>query len=155
MKKNEKWEKCEIVWIFWHFWSMSQAGNFLFPKFFISEIFSWERKNPITNSCLRHWSYHMLDVIKWLLLCQRNIFRITVLVWRCLMGLAPAYLREFCRGRRSLRSMFLPPGLHNVELCLLLAAALWLLHMDKSEVFKSSLKAVLFDRAGVWGTSEQ
>src|SRR6218665_3647678 len=54
----------------------------------------------------------MLDVLHWLPLQQRIIFRIGSMVWRCILGLAPAYLRDLCcptpctRGRsNSLRSL--------------------------------------------------
>src|SRR6218665_1509337 len=51
----------------------------------------------------------MLDVLHWLPLQQQIMFRIGAMVWRCILGLAPAYLRDFCcptpgtRGRSSLR----------------------------------------------------
>src|SRR6218665_1884801 len=51
-----------------------------------------------------------LDVLHWLPLLQRIMFRIGAMVWRCILGLAPAYLRDLCcptpgtRGRSSLRS---------------------------------------------------
>src|SRR6218665_2399845 len=38
----------------------------------------------------------MLDVLHWLPLQQRTIFRIGGIVWRCILGLAPAYLRDLC-----------------------------------------------------------
>src|SRR6218665_799072 len=52
----------------------------------------------------------MLDVLHWLPLQQRIIFRIGAIVWRCVQGLSPAYLPHLCcptprtRGRSSLRS---------------------------------------------------
>src|SRR6218665_1886747 len=52
----------------------------------------------------------MLDVLHWLPLQQRIIFRIGAMVWRCILGLASAYLRGLCcptrgtRGPSSLRS---------------------------------------------------
>src|SRR6218665_4195385 len=52
----------------------------------------------------------MLDVLHWLPLQQRISYRIISLIWRSLLGLAPAYLRDLCHttmgipGRRSLRS---------------------------------------------------
>src|SRR6218665_2911778 len=52
----------------------------------------------------------MLDVLHWLPLQQRIMLRIGAMVWRCILGLAPAYLRDICsptadtRGRSSLRS---------------------------------------------------
>ena len=57
-----------------------------------------------------HVSAYMLDVLHWLPLQQRIIFRIGAMVWRCILDLAPAYLRDLCcptpgtRGRSSLRS---------------------------------------------------
>src|SRR6218665_3532860 len=57
-----------------------------------------------------HVSAYMLDVLHWLPLRQLIIFRIGAMVWRCILGLAPAYLRDLChpthgtRGRSSLRS---------------------------------------------------
>src|SRR6218665_477180 len=57
-----------------------------------------------------HVSAYMLDVLHWLPLQQRIIFRIGAMVWRCILGLAPAYLRDLChptpgtRGCSSLQS---------------------------------------------------
>src|SRR6218665_1362037 len=51
----------------------------------------------------------MLDVLHWLPLQQRIICHIGAMVWRCILGLAPAYFRDLCcptpgtRGRSSLR----------------------------------------------------
>src|SRR6218665_1647909 len=53
---------------------------------------------------------YMLNILHWLPLQQRIMFRIGAMVWRCILGLAPAYLRDLCcpipgtRGRSSLRS---------------------------------------------------
>src|SRR6218665_1272599 len=50
------------------------------------------------------------NVLHWLPLQQRIMFRIGAMVWRCILGLAPAYLRDLChptpgtRGCSSLRS---------------------------------------------------
>src|SRR6218665_377098 len=52
----------------------------------------------------------MRDVLQWLPFPQRISYRIAPLVWRCLSGWAPSYLRELCcplslcAGRRTLRS---------------------------------------------------
>src|SRR6218665_925845 len=54
----------------------------------------------------------MLDagLLHWLPLQQRIVFRIGAMVWRCILGLAPAYRRDLCsptpgtRGRSILRS---------------------------------------------------
>src|SRR6218665_4219107 len=57
-----------------------------------------------------HVSSYMLDVLHWLPFQQTISYRIISLVWRSLLGLAPAYLRDLCHttmeipGRRSLRS---------------------------------------------------
>src|SRR6218665_1652777 len=57
-----------------------------------------------------HVSQYMLDVLRWLPAEQRISYRIASLVWRCLVGLAPVYLRELCcpplsaMSSRSLRS---------------------------------------------------
>src|SRR6218665_2673929 len=69
----------------------------------------------------QHVSAYMLNVLHWQPLQQRIIFRIGAIVWRCILGLAPAYLRDLCcptpgtRGRSSLRSsehglLFVPFG---------------------------------------------
>src|SRR6218665_1104764 len=52
----------------------------------------------------------MLDSLRWLPAEQRISYRIASFVWRCLLGLAPLYLRELCcpllsaMSSRSLRS---------------------------------------------------
>src|ERR1043165_3169170 len=57
-----------------------------------------------------HVSSYMLEALHWLPICQRIEYRVAALVWRCLQGLAPIYLRELCclvsvvPGRRLLRS---------------------------------------------------
>src|SRR6218665_117456 len=42
-----------------------------------------------------HISTYMLDILHWLPARQRIEYRMAALVWRCLLGLAPAYLVEF------------------------------------------------------------
>src|SRR6218665_412213 len=57
-----------------------------------------------------HVSKYMLDVLRWLPADQRISYRIASMVWRCLLGIAPLYLREPCcplhsaMSSRSLRS---------------------------------------------------
>src|SRR6218665_1621010 len=57
-----------------------------------------------------HISQYMRDVLHWFPFPQRISYRIASLVWRCLSGWAPSYLRELClllstcAGRRTLRS---------------------------------------------------
>src|SRR6218665_3229180 len=50
-----------------------------------------------------HVSAYMLDVIHWLPLQQLIIFRIGAMVWRCILGLAPAYLRDLCHPIQGTR----------------------------------------------------
>jgi len=57
-----------------------------------------------------HIAHYMRDVLHWLPFPQCIFYRIASLVWRCLSGWAPSYLRELClplssrAGRRTLRS---------------------------------------------------
>src|SRR6218665_556133 len=57
-----------------------------------------------------HISHYMRNVLHWLPFPQCIFYRIASLVWRCLSGWAPSYLRELCRplsscsGRRALQS---------------------------------------------------
>src|SRR6218665_3043620 len=44
------------------------------------------------------------DILHWLPARQRIEYRMAALVWRCLLGLAPAYLVEFCGPIQSARS---------------------------------------------------
>src|SRR6218665_44395 len=51
-----------------------------------------------------HISIYMRDILHWLPAQQRIEYRMAALVWRCLLGLAPAYLVEFCGPIQSPRS---------------------------------------------------
>src|SRR6218665_1219118 len=99
-----------------------------------------------------------------------------ILVWRCLLGLAPAYLVEFCgpiqraRSSRALRSA--DQGLLRVPFartsasqkrafavvgpsnCNGLALTIRSLPRSLSQTFLPQLKAVLFGRVGVGSASE-
>src|SRR6218665_1145872 len=52
----------------------------------------------------------MCDTLYWLPIRQRISYRVAVLVWHWLLGIAPVYLQELCRpvstlvGRQALRS---------------------------------------------------
>ena len=118
----------------------------------------------------------MLDVLHWLPFQHRILFRISALVSRCLLGLAPAYLRDLCyvtldtRGCNSLRSMergyslSLLPVLqlarlvHSRWLALLCGVGFhW--HCDCSNgslrhILLYSLKTALFSRTRVGSASE-
>src|SRR6218665_515601 len=118
----------------------------------------------------------MLDVLHWLTLQQRITFRIGSLVWRCILGLAPAYLRDLCyptpdtRGRSSLRSLeqgllFVPfARTSTTQACAfsVVVPSVWnglplaqqFLPRILSNTFYSSLKTLLFSRARVGRTSE-
>src|SRR6218665_2619829 len=57
-----------------------------------------------------HIKDYMRDVLHWLPIQQRIHYRISSIVWHCVLGNAPSYLLELfiltsaCSGRRSLRS---------------------------------------------------
>src|SRR6218665_1862271 len=57
-----------------------------------------------------HTTDYMRDVLHWLPVQQRTHYRISSIVWHCVLGNAPSYLLELfiltsaCSGRRSLRS---------------------------------------------------
>src|ERR1043165_6928025 len=57
-----------------------------------------------------HISAFMHDVLLWVPVQQRIHYRVSSIVWQCVLGRAPTYLRELftltsaCSGRRSLRS---------------------------------------------------
>src|SRR6218665_875560 len=113
---------------------------------------------------------------KFAMLRQRSIFRIGVLVWRCLLGLASAYPQDLCcstpgtRGRSSLGSMeqgflFVPfarTSTSQARAFSVVGPSVWnglplaqrLLPRILSDTFYSSLKAVLFSRTRVGGASE-
>src|SRR6218665_3139243 len=118
----------------------------------------------------------MLDVLHWLSLQQRIILRIGALVWRCILGLSPAYLRDLCcptpgtRDRSSLRSLeqrllFVPfarPSTTQARAFSVVGPSVWnvlplaqrLLPRIFSDKFYSSLKTLLFSRARVGSASE-
>src|SRR5688572_20475812 len=43
-----------------------------------------------------HVSDYRRDVLHWLSVPQRIIYRVSTLVWRCIVGAAPVYLQELC-----------------------------------------------------------
>src|SRR6218665_3718716 len=57
-----------------------------------------------------HIGEFMRDTLYWLPVRQRILHRVSTIAWRCILGVAPAYLSELfvlsssCTGRRSLRS---------------------------------------------------
>ena len=118
------------------------------------------------------------DILRCLPARQRIEYRMAALVWRCLLGLAPAYLVEYygptqsARSSRSLRSA--DEGLLRVpfsststrqkrafavvrpSICNDLPLSIRSLHYSTlSQTFLSQLMAVLFSRVGVGSASEQ
>src|SRR6218665_293814 len=57
-----------------------------------------------------HISEFIRDTLRWLPVLQRIHYRLSSIVWRCVLGIAPAYLLDLfiltssCTGRKSLRS---------------------------------------------------
>src|SRR6218665_3725140 len=82
-----------------------------------SSIATFERCS--VGGCLHDWrsayrfghiTDYMRDVLRWLPVQQRIQYRISSIVWHCVLGNVPSYLLELfiltsaCSGRRSLRS---------------------------------------------------
>src|SRR6218665_2231047 len=123
-----------------------------------------------------HISAYILDVLHWLPLQQRIMFHIGAMVWRCILGLAPAYLRDLCcptpctRGCSSLRSseqglLFVPfarTSTTQARAFSVVGPSVWnglpllqrLLPRILSDTFYSGLKTLLFSRARVGSASE-
>src|SRR6218665_1156133 len=117
----------------------------------------------------------MLDVPRWLPAEQRISYRIAFIVWRCLLGLAPLYLRELCcplhsaMSSRSLRSsqqgLLLVPFARNSakqsRAFSVVGPSIWnglpsqlrTLPKALSPAFFLNLRTVLFSRAGVGSAS--
>src|SRR6218665_1017657 len=57
-----------------------------------------------------HISEFMQDALRWLPVRQRILYRLSSIVWRCVLGIAPTYLlglfilTSSCTGRQYLRS---------------------------------------------------
>src|SRR6218665_55013 len=127
-----------------------------------------------------HISTYMRDILRWLPARQRIEYRMAALVWlcllgvvagRCLLGLAPAYLVEFCgptQSARSSRSLcsadrgllrvpFARTSTRQKRAFAVAGPSIWnglplsirSLPRTLSQTFLSQLKAVLFGRVGV------
>ena len=124
-----------------------------------------------------HISHYMRDVLHWLPVSQRIQFRISVWVWRCQLGSAPAYLREFCRPtsglatRRNLRSAsrgelavpFARTSKMQLRAFSVVGPTIWnnlpsdlrvLLAGDSAYTFYKNLKTVLYRRSWAGSASE-
>src|SRR6218665_2049723 len=118
----------------------------------------------------------MLDGLDWLPAEQRISYRIASMVWRCLLGFAPLYLRELCcplhsamssrSVRSSQRGLLLVPfartsakqsrafSVVGPSICNGLPSQLRIFPRALSPAFFSQLKTALFIRAGVGSASE-
>src|SRR6218665_989719 len=107
-----------------------------------------------------------VEWMHWLSARQRIEYRMAALVWRCLLGLTPAYLAEFCgptqRPRSSLSLRLADQGLLRVPFALIssmqkrafavVGPSIWnglplsirSLPRTLSQTFLSKLKAILF-----------
>ena len=123
-----------------------------------------------------HITAFMRDVLHWLPLKQRIVYRIAALAWHCLLGLAPAYLRELCspalstRTSRSLRSAeqgvlavpFSRTSTRQNRAFSVVGPSTWnglplalrLFPRIPSQAFYTQLKTALFGRTGVGSASE-
>src|SRR6218665_2842373 len=123
-----------------------------------------------------HISPYMRDILHWLPDRQRIEYRMVALVWRCLLGLAPAYLVDCCGPTQSARSSFTLRSADQGLLHVLFARtyarqkrafavvghSIWnglplsirSLLSTLSQTFLSHLKAVLFGRVGVGSAFE-
>src|SRR6218665_3777248 len=119
-----------------------------------------------------HVSQYMLDVLHWLPAEQRISYRIASLVWRCLVSLAPVYLRELCcpplsaMSSRSLRSSqqglllvpFARTSTKQIRAFSVVSPSTWngltselrIFNRTTSPAFFSHLKTALFDHCLCW-----
>src|SRR6218665_1347789 len=123
-----------------------------------------------------HITDYMRDVLHWLRVQQRIHYRISSIVWHCILGNAPSYLLELflltsaCSGRRSLRSAtkgdFLEPHARTAtrqkRAFSIVGPSVWndlpselrFLPRDRSSSFYKLLKTLVFGRAWAGSTSE-
>src|SRR6218665_3025152 len=123
-----------------------------------------------------HISDYMRDVLHWLPVQQRIQYRISSIVWHCVLGNTPSYLLELfiltsaCSGHRSLRSAskgdFLVPRARTAtrqkRASLIVGPSVWndlpselrFLPLDLSSSFYKLLKTLLFGRAWAGSASE-
>ena len=123
-----------------------------------------------------HIGEFMRDTLHWLSVRQHILYRVSTIAWRCILGVAPAYLSELfvlsssCPGRRSLRSAscddyLIPRSYSATKQNRAFSAAgpsIWnglplelhSLPRDFSSSFYSLLKTFLFVRAWTGSASE-
>src|SRR6218665_3394050 len=94
----------------WFILLCSAALIIAVPSSLVSRGFRMEKLRRVHRAAGRliggfrkfhHISHYMRDVLRWLPFPQRISYRIVSLVWRCLSGWAPSYLRELCRPLSS------------------------------------------------------
>src|SRR6218665_3904646 len=118
----------------------------------------------------------MRDVLHWLPVQQRIHYRISSIVWHCVIGNAPSYLLELfiltssCSGRRSLRSaskvdflvLHARTATRQKRAFSIVGPSVWnglpseicSLPRDLSSSFYKLLKTLLFGRAWAGSASE-
>src|SRR6218665_2562812 len=117
-----------------------------------------------------HITDYMRDVLHWLPVQQCIHYRISSIVWQCVLGNVPSYLLELfiltsaCSGRQSLRSAskgdFLVPCAHTAtrhkRAFSIVGPSVWngSLPRDLSSSFYKLLKTLLFGRAWAGSASE-
>src|SRR6218665_1931494 len=122
-----------------------------------------------------HVSKYMFAVLRWPPTESRISYRIASLDWRCLVGLAPVYLRELCcpplsaMSYQSLRSsqqgLFVPfahTSTKQIPALSVVGPSTWsglpselrIFNRTLSPVFFSHLETTMSNRAGVGSASE-
>src|SRR6218665_972781 len=157
-----------------HSMSLSEA----LPTTAIDTVLEFTLRSATGNSkrrtCPRY--LHVCDILHWLPARQQIEYRMAALVGRCLLGLAPAYLVEFCGPTQSARSScslrsadrgllrvpFARTSTRQKRAFAVAGPSIWnglplsirSLPRTLSQTFLSQLKAVLFGRVGVGSASE-
>ena len=137
-----------------------------------------KRPSPLIGGVPKfdHIGEFMRDILHWLPVRQRILYRVSTIAWRCILGVAPVYLSELfvlsssCPGQRSLRSAsrgdyLIPRSYTATKQNRAFSAAglsIWnglplelrSLPRDFSSSFYSLLKTFLFARAWAGSASE-
>src|SRR6218665_2617102 len=115
-----------------------------------------------------HISEFMRDTLHWLPVQQRIHYRLSTIVWRCALGIAPTYLLDLfiltssCTGRQSLRSACRGGAIKQHRAFSIVGPSLWnslppeirSLPRDFSSSFYKLLKTFIFARAWAGSASE-
>src|SRR6218665_471661 len=119
-----------------------------------------------------HITEFMRDILHWLPVRQRIHYRLSTIVWRCVLGIAPTYLLELfiltlsCTGRQSLSSAsrgdFDSMAIKQHRAFPIVGPSAWSslpseirsLPRDLSSSFYKLIKTFIFTRAWAGSTSE-